>query len=66
MSDWSDEETDDPLHADRRDFYEGRSGARTVSPGMPVYRFTALHLTDEALRFGYMSAMGPNKLGAQK
>ena len=22
MSDWSDEETDDPLHADRRNFYK--------------------------------------------
>ncbi len=33
MTDWSDEETDDPLYADRRNFYEvekwSRDGLRT-------------------------------------
>jgi hypothetical protein len=34
MSDWSDEETDDPTHADRRNFYKvekwSRDGQRVV------------------------------------
>ena len=34
MSDWSDEETDDPIHVDRRNFYKvekwSRDGRRVV------------------------------------
>jgi hypothetical protein len=29
MSDWSDEETDNPLYADERNFYKVRSGRGT-------------------------------------
>jgi hypothetical protein len=28
MSDWSDEETDDPIHADRRNFYKVEQWSR--------------------------------------
>ena len=28
MSDWSDEDTDDPTHADRRNFYKVEQGSR--------------------------------------
>jgi hypothetical protein len=28
MSDWSDEETDDPIHADRRNFYKVEAWSR--------------------------------------
>lgn len=48
-------ETDDPHYADPAQFLKGREvkQRRQAYTGMPVYRFTALHLTDEALRFGY-------------
>jgi hypothetical protein len=33
MSDWSDEETDDPIHADRRNFYKVESVVDLVFAG---------------------------------
>jgi hypothetical protein len=32
--DWSHEETDDPLYADRRDFYKVEKWSRCCSPGI--------------------------------
>ena len=44
MSDWSDEETDDPTHADRRNFYKvekwSRDGQRVVDMLFAVERMT--------------------------
>ena len=57
MSDWSDEETDDPIHADRRNFYKvekwSRDGQRVVDL---VFAGTSL---DKAKRiFDYIKALG--------
>jgi hypothetical protein len=36
MSDWSDEETDDPTHADRRNFYKVEQWSRDGQHGLDL------------------------------